>query len=139
MSSPQTLIQPTVKGNTSTFLYLPEVFCVYQYFLGNTSTILSQSTKAWFLQLESCNPWSANPHGCVGSSGLHDICHADDLAGLMTSGEPVLARNGRSVSQITASSRIRRIGEEPGNSEISTGFRELAGKAENERKHTQKS
>jgi len=29
--------------------------------------------QKWFLQLESCNSGSANPHGYVGHSGLHDI------------------------------------------------------------------
>jgi hypothetical protein len=43
-SSPQTLTQPTVKEGTSTSLYLPEVFSIYQYFLGNTSTILHDSS-----------------------------------------------------------------------------------------------
>jgi hypothetical protein len=31
------------------------------------------SHPLWFLQLESCNCGSANPHGCVGHSELHDI------------------------------------------------------------------
>src|SRR5659263_654368 len=58
----------------------------------------------WFLQLELCNSRSANPHRCVGHSGLHDICPADDSAELMTSGWLVSRENGRNVSQITASS-----------------------------------
>jgi hypothetical protein len=65
---------------------------------------------------------SANPHGYVGRSGLHDICPADDLVESMTNGELFSARNGGSVSQMVASARIRKIGEEPGNLEISTGF-----------------
>jgi hypothetical protein len=60
------------------------------------------------------------------------------VASLLTTGRPFSGRNGKRVSQIEASARIRKIGEEPGNSEISTGFRELAGKAENERSGVQK-
>src|SRR5659263_128406 len=80
----------------------------------------------WFLQLESCKSGSANLHCCVGHSGLHDIHPVDVPDELMTNREPVLARNGRSVSQIVTSPRIREIGKEPGNLEISPGFGKLA-------------
>ena len=85
----------------------------------------------WFLQLESCNSASANQHGCVGPSGLHDICPADDLAELMAGGWLVSRENGRSVSQIEASARIRQIGDESGNLEINPDFGKLARVLEN--------
>lgn len=97
-------------------------FSIYQYYLDLVSV------QMWFLQLELCNSVSANPHGCVSRSGLHDITagqSADDSAGLMTNGEPFSARNGRSVNQTVASSRIREIGEECGDLEMNTGFGEL--------------
>ena len=34
---------------------------------------ICRAHHTWFLQLESCNSGSANPHGCVVHSGLHDI------------------------------------------------------------------
>ncbi len=40
----------------------------------------------------------------------------------MTGGEPFSARNGKSVSQIEASARIRQIAKESGNLEINPGF-----------------
>jgi len=94
-------------------------------------TTLIVATKSWFLQLESCNSGSANPHGCVGRSGLHDICPTDDLAEVMTGRKLVSRENGRSVNQTVASSRIRRIGEEPGNLEINPDFGKLARVLEN--------
>lgn len=87
------------------------------------SRTLFVAPNNWFLQLESCNSRSANPHRCVGRSGLHDIHPADDPCKLMTGGEPVVARNGRNVSQIVASSRIRQIAKESGDSGINPGFR----------------
>jgi hypothetical protein len=80
------------------------------------------SHPRWFLQLESCNSVSANPHGCVGLSGLHDIHPADVPAGLMTGRKLVSRENGRNVSQIVASPRIRQIAKESGNLEINTAF-----------------
>jgi len=76
----------------------------------------------WFLQLESCNSGSANLHGCVGHSGLNDIHPADDSGEFMTGGWLVSRENGRNVSQIAVSPRIRRIGEESGNLEMNTVF-----------------
>ena len=62
---------------------------------------------------------------------FHDIRHADDPGELMTVGELVSRETGRSVSKIEASSRIRRIGEEPGNLEINPDFGKLARVLEN--------
>jgi proteasome assembly chaperone (PAC2) family protein len=75
---------------------------------------------------------SANPHGYVGHSGLHDIYPADDRAELMTGGELVSRENGRSVSQIVASSRIRQIAKESGNLEIYLVSGKSTGRVENE-------
>ena len=124
---PQTLSKSIAKASEQltspalaspiTRLYLPITGLIYRFHDSNCRNQL------WFLQLESCNSVSANLHGCVGHSGLHDIYAADDSVKLMIGGEPFSVETGRSVNQTVASSRIRRIGEECGDLEISPGFR----------------
>jgi hypothetical protein len=99
--------------------------------MSNVPTLIV-APKPWFLQLESCNSWSANPHGCIGHSGLHDICRANDSVGLMTDRKPVSRENGKNVSQTEVSSRIRQIAKESGNLEIDPGFRKSTRKTKDE-------
>jgi hypothetical protein len=116
------LREPSIMSSAITRLYLPitRLNCKLHDILSNYATLFVG--LIWFLQLESCNSGSANPHGCVGRSGLHDIYPADDSADLMINESPVSVETGRSVSQIEASARIRRITNESGDFGINLGF-----------------
>ena len=138
----KTHVSPSLQTLISSGMYAEYQYCYVKYQWFSVSLQLASPALAspiprliyrfhdsncrnhyWFLQLELCTSVSANPHCCVGLPGLHDIHAADDPVRLMTDRKPVSRENGRSVSQIEASARIRRIGEESRNSEINTGFR----------------